>query len=105
MATTESTPLGEPEAARPPGVGPGGVAPEVYDRRWFILGVLCLSLVLVVVGNSSLNVALPPLQKGTAPTSTQPQWLLTPYPTVFPGVPLPAGAPHARSRATSARRP
>ena len=34
---------------------------RVYERRWWTLGVLCLSLVMVVVGNTVLNVALPTL--------------------------------------------
>ena len=37
------------------------IAPEVYRRRWWILAVLCLSLLIVFVGNSSLNVAIPTL--------------------------------------------
>ena len=36
--------------------GPGTVA---HARRWYILAVLCLSLLIVFVGNSSLNVTLP----------------------------------------------
>ena len=36
---------------------------ESYDheKRWWTLAVLCLSLVIVVVGNTVLNVALPTL--------------------------------------------
>ena len=34
-----------------------------YERRWWTLGVLCLSLVMIVVANASLNVALPTLVK------------------------------------------
>ena len=30
----------------------------VYRRRWWTLGILCLSLVMLVVANSSLNVAM-----------------------------------------------
>jgi hypothetical protein len=32
---------------------------ESYRRRWVILAVLCLSVLLTVVANMSLNVALP----------------------------------------------
>ena len=32
-----------------------------YERRWWTLGVLCLSLVMIVMANASLNVALPTL--------------------------------------------
>ena len=52
-----ATGTNEPEPA--PSTAPlppdtGGVDRLVYDRRWAILGVLCLSLVLVVVGLASL---------------------------------------------------
>ena len=35
----------------------------VYRRRWWTLAVLCLSLLIVFVGNSSLNVAIPTLSR------------------------------------------
>ncbi len=34
----------------------------VHDRRWLILGVLCLSLLLIVMDNTIVNVALPTIQ-------------------------------------------
>ncbi|MEI7593137.1 MAG: MFS transporter [Actinomycetes bacterium] len=73
-------------------VGDHEVHPAVYARRWWILAVLCLSLVLVVVGNSSLNVALPTLQKDLGASSTQLQWIVDAYAIVFAGMLLPAGA-------------
>jgi EmrB/QacA subfamily drug resistance transporter len=69
-----------------------GIDPAVYEKRWIILAVLCLSLVLVVVGNSSLNVALPTLQKDLGASSTQLQWIVDAYSIVFAGLLLPAGA-------------
>ena len=41
-----------------------GIPPDVYRRRWLILGVLTLSLVTVVIAVSSLNVAIPRIQEG-----------------------------------------
>ena len=35
---------------------------KVHERRWWILAVLCLSLI-IVVDNSILNVALPTLAR------------------------------------------
>lgn len=64
----------------------------VYARRWLILGILCLSLVLVVVGNTALNVALPTLVKELHATSTELQWITDAYALVFAGLLLPAGA-------------
>ena len=37
-----------------------------YERRWWTLGVLCISLVMIVMANASLNVALPTLVKDLA---------------------------------------
>ncbi len=64
----------------------------VQERRWMILGVLCLSLVLVVVGNTALNVALPTLVRELKATSTELQWITDAYALVFAGLLLPAGA-------------
>src|SRR3954467_9946115 len=83
--TTEQAPRAES------GIG-NGIDPLIYQRRWAILGVLCLSLVLVVVGNSSLNVALPTLQKDLGASATQLQWIVDAYSIVFAGLLLPAGA-------------
>jgi len=87
--TTEQAPPTEPPGASPVD---NGIDPAVYEKRWVILGVLCLSLVLVVVGNSSLNVALPTLQKDLGASSTQLQWIVDAYSIVFAGLLLPAGA-------------
>jgi EmrB/QacA subfamily drug resistance transporter len=64
----------------------------VYARRWWILSVLCLSLVLVVVGNSSLNVALPSIARDLDASDSQLQWIVAAYAIVFAGLLLPAGA-------------
>ena len=71
---------------------PASPDPEVYERRWWILAVLCLSLVVVVAGNSSLNVALPTLVREIDATQTQLQWLVDAYSLVFAGLLLPFGA-------------
>src|SRR3990170_2567845 len=67
---------------------------EDYDfaRRWKTLAVLCLSLVIVVVGNTVLNVALPTLVRELGATSSQLQWIVDSYALVFAGLLLTAGA-------------
>jgi len=67
-------------------------AERVHARRWWTLAVLCLSLVLIVAGNSSLNVALPDISTrlGSSPSSLQ--WIVDVYGLVFAGLLLPAGA-------------
>jgi EmrB/QacA subfamily drug resistance transporter len=64
----------------------------VHDRRWWTLGCLCLSLVLIVANNSSLNVNLPVLQRALGSSNSGLQWLVDAYSLVFAGLLLPAGA-------------
>jgi EmrB/QacA subfamily drug resistance transporter len=63
-----------------------------YDRRWWTLGVLCLSLVMIVVANASLNVALPTLVKDLHAGSSSLQWIVDAYSLVFAGLLLTAGS-------------
>ena len=73
-------------------LAPGSPDPDIHERRWWILAVLCLSLVVVVAGNASLNVALPTLVRELDATQTQLQWLVDAYALVFAGLLLPFGA-------------
>lgn len=66
--------------------------PDVQQRRWLILAVLCLSLLLIVAGNSSLNVALPDIQASLGSSPSQLQWMVDIYSMVFAVLLLPAGA-------------
>ena len=66
--------------------------PEIYARRWFLLGIMCLSLVMVVMAVSGLNVAIPTLQASLDATATDLQWIVDSYAIVFAGLLLTAGA-------------
>lgn len=68
------------------------VDPEVYRRRWWILVVLCTSLIIVIVGNTALNVALPTLARELDADTTQLQWMVDAYALVFAGMLFTAGA-------------
>jgi MFS family permease len=63
-----------------------------YDRRWWTLAVLCLSLVIVFVGNSSLNVAIPVLSRELHATTSELQWVVAVYSLVFAGLLFSTGA-------------
>src|ERR687895_279828 len=65
---------------------------EISVSPWWTLSVLCLSLVMVVLGNIVLNVALPTLVRDLGATSTQLQWMVDSYALVFAGLLLTAGA-------------
>jgi EmrB/QacA subfamily drug resistance transporter len=69
-----------------------GIDPAIYHRRWAILGVLCLSLVLVVAAVSSVNAAIPSIRIQLEPSDAQLLWIVDIYAVVFAGLLLPAGA-------------
>jgi EmrB/QacA subfamily drug resistance transporter len=70
---------------------PAGEAP-LDPRRWWTLAVLCLSLLIVSVGNSSLNVALPTLAEDLHASNSQLQWVVAAYSLVFAGLLFTAGS-------------
>lgn len=67
-------------------------AETIHNRRWWILLTLCLSLIMVIVGNTTLNVALPTLSRELNATNSQLQWMVDAYALVFAGLLLTAGA-------------
>jgi MFS family permease len=69
-----------------------GISPTVYRRRWWILVALCLSLLIIFVGNTSLNVAIPTLSRELHATESQLQWVIAAYSLVFAGLLFTAGA-------------
>jgi EmrB/QacA subfamily drug resistance transporter len=71
---------------------PDSAVSREYARRWWTLGVLCLSLVMIVVANASLNVALPTLTRDLHAGSSSLQWIVDAYSLVFAGLLLTAGA-------------
>ena len=88
-----ATPVGsDAGGSGTPGASDAAAAERIHARRWLTLAVLCLSLVLIVAGNASLNVALPDIQTklGSSPSSLQ--WIVDIYGLVFAGLLLPAGA-------------
>ena len=66
--------------------------PTIFARRWKILAVLCLSLLIVFVGNSSLNVAIPTLARDYNATTSSLQWVIAAYSLVFAGLLFTSGS-------------
>ena len=64
----------------------------VHRRRWAILGVLCLSVFLVVVDNTIVNVALPTLSRDLGASTSELQWIVDAYSLVFAGLLLAFGS-------------
>ena len=65
---------------------------KIRARRWWILGVLILSLFTATLDNTILNVALPTLARELSATTSQLQWMVDSYILVFAGLLLVAGA-------------
>jgi EmrB/QacA subfamily drug resistance transporter len=66
--------------------------PAVHARRWWTLAVLCLSLLVIVMDNTILNVAIPSLVTDLDATNSQVQWIIDSYALVFAGLLLTTGS-------------
>jgi EmrB/QacA subfamily drug resistance transporter len=64
----------------------------VSNARWVALGVLCTSLLAIVIDNTIVNVALPTLVRELDADVSELQWVVDAYTLVFAGLLLPAGA-------------
>lgn len=62
------------------------IDPVNYARRWKTLGVLSLSLVIIGLDNTILNVALPTLQDEFNASPSKLQWMVDSYLLVFAGL-------------------
>ncbi len=62
------------------------VDPRHHARRWKTLAVLSLSLVIIGLDNTILNVALPTLQDEFGASSSKLQWMVDSYLLVFAGL-------------------
>ena len=62
-----------------------------HTRRWLILPILCLSVFLVVVDNTIVNVALPTLSRHLGASITSLQWIVDAYSLAFAGLLLAGG--------------
>ncbi|MFG2141375.1 DHA2 family efflux MFS transporter permease subunit [Streptomyces sp. NPDC048650] len=81
MATSPPVPDGPPARQ---------VSDTVHRRRWAILSVLMLSLLIVVLDNSILNVAMKtiatPAPSGLGATQSELEWAINSYTLVFAGL-------------------
>ncbi len=61
-------------------------------RRWWVLAVLCLSLLVLSVDGTVLNLAIPSLIRDLGATPSDIQWILDSYVLAFAGLLLTAGS-------------
>lgn len=66
--------------------------PQPYARRWWTLAVLCLSLLVIVVDTTIVNVAIPTLASSLGAGSTALEWIVDSYTLAFAALLLPAGS-------------
>ena len=64
----------------------GARVPAGFERRWAALAVLSLSLVIIGLDNTILNVALPTLQEEFGASASRLQWMVDAYLLVFAGL-------------------
>src|SRR5918911_366849 len=67
-------------------ITPSSIDPRVYARRWKTLVVLSLSLVIIGLDNTVLNVALPTLQDHFDTSGSTLQWVVDAYTLAFAGL-------------------
>jgi len=75
----------------PSAVGLDSHHQRAYDRRWWVMVVLCIALFMTVVDNLIVNVALPTLQHQLNASTTSLQWIVDAYSLVFAGLLLVGG--------------
>ena len=56
---------------------------RIYERRWMMLAVLSLSMMIIGLDNTIVNVALPTLQNHFAASSSNLQWIVDAYLLAF----------------------
>jgi EmrB/QacA subfamily drug resistance transporter len=67
-------------------------AATIHARRWWTLGVLCFSLLVIGMDNTILNVALPTIQHDLGASGSQLQWIVDAYTIVYASILLTTGS-------------
>src|SRR5258708_894710 len=67
-------------------------AEKAYERRWYTLAGLCMSLVIIAIGNPLPNLAPPTIVRDLRASGSDLQWIIDAYIIVFASLLLTAGA-------------
>jgi EmrB/QacA subfamily drug resistance transporter len=68
------------------GHAPASDAPPGYAKRWWVLATMTVCLLVVITGNTILNVAIPTVQRELHATQGELQWAVDAYILVFAGL-------------------
>jgi EmrB/QacA subfamily drug resistance transporter len=74
-----------------PTTGAPAPAEEPYERRWLALGIIAMTILLVVLDATIVNIALPAVSADLDITTTNQQWIVTAYTLTFGGLLLLGG--------------
>jgi len=80
----------ETTEVRPPIIS--RVDERAHDHPWLVLAVLCLSVFVIVIDGTIVNVALPTMVRELGATTSDLQWIVDAYTLVFAGLLLAAGS-------------
>jgi len=64
----------------------------IYKNRWLILVMMCISLFIISIDNTVLNLALPSISGGLDASASQLQWVVDAYPLIFASLLITTGA-------------
>src|SRR6266511_5289106 len=65
---------------------------DTYRRRWWTLVVLSVSLLIIGIDDTIINIAVPTLQRELGASASALQWIVDAYIVVFAGLLLAMGA-------------
>ena len=63
-----------------------------FEKRWFVLGIMCLVLFIISIDNTVLNLALPSISAGLGATASQLQWIVDSYTLIFASLLITTGS-------------
>jgi EmrB/QacA subfamily drug resistance transporter len=63
-----------------------------YEKRWYVLGVMCIVLFIISIDNTVLNLALPSISRGLNASASQLQWIVDAYTLIFASLLITTGA-------------
>src|ERR671918_1198668 len=65
---------------------------ESYRRRWWTLAILSVSLLIIIIDDTIINVAVPTLQRELGASASALQWIVDAYIIAFAGLLFTAGS-------------
>ena len=67
------------------------VSPQ-FEKRWYVLVIMCIVLFIISIDNTVLNLALPSISAGLGATASQLQWIVDSYTLIFASLLITTGS-------------